>query len=217
MNLILLGPQGSGKGTQAKLLAEKYNLEHINTGGILRQIAKSGTPIGEKIDRMINVDRILIPSDILKEVLSLKIKSLNREKGIISDGTPRKVDQIEYFEDMIAQTGRKISHLIFINVSEEEAIERITKRWMCEKCKKVLIMGKDVQSPNDQCPDCEAPIIQRADDTLDGIRKRLDIFKNETIPVIEKFRERGLLIEINGKQSVEKVFQDICKKIDDSN
>ncbi len=216
MNLIILGPQGSGKGTQAKLLAEKYNLEHIETGEILRQIAKSGTAIGKKIGEMHDAG-ILIPSNMLKEVLFLRIKSLNREKGIISDGTPRKVDQVEYFEDMIEEMGRKISNLIYINIPEKESIERISKRWQCEKCKRILIMGKDVESPENQCPDCEGKIVQRADDTLEGIKKRLDIFKNETIPVIENFRKRGLLIEINGEKSIEGVFQNICQKLDDNN
>lgn len=214
MNLILLGPQGSGKGTQAKLLAEKYNLEHLNMGEVLRQIAKSDNPLGKKIGEMHDAG-ILIPSDMLRKILQLEVNSLNREKNLIFDGVPRKMDQAMYFEDVLSESGRKVSHLIYIKVSEEESIERITKRWQCEKCKKVLIMGKDVQSPEDQCPECEARIVQRADDTLEGIKKRLDIFEKETVPVIKYYKEKGKVIEINGEQIMEKVFQDICKKIDD--
>jgi len=217
VNLIVLGPQGSGKGTQAELLTKKYNLEHVNMGGMLRQVAKQVTPLGKKIDKIINVERTLIPNDILKEVLRLEIESLNREQSLIFDGVPRTLKQVSDFEEVLLQTGRKINKLIYINVSEDESIKRISKRWMCEKCRQVLIMGKDVKSPDDQCPTCESRIMQRADDTLEGVNKRLEIFHNETVPVIEYFREKGLMVEINGEQAMEEVFKDICEKIDDHN
>jgi len=217
MNLIILGPQGSGKGTQAKFLAEKYHLEHIDMGSSLRQIARMDSALGRKINQLVNVEKVLVPSEMLKDVLRLEVGSLGREQGLIFDGVPRAMEQALHFEEILQSFGRKISKLIFINISEEESIKRISNRWMCEKCKLGIIMGKDVMSPDDQCPVCESRIVQRVDDTQEGVKKRLKIFREETMPVIEYFREKGSVIEIDGEQSMEKVFQDICDKIDDYN
>lgn len=213
MNIIVLGPQGSGKGTQADLMAEKFDLEHIDMGKTLREVAKMDTPLGREIYEIQNVTKTLVPSRIMKEVLHLKLASLPRERGLVIDGAPRTMDQTQYLEDALLEFGRKITKLIFVNISEEEAKKRISKRWVCEKCRQVLIMGKDVQSPDDQCPTCEGNIIQRADDTPEGIEKRLQVFREETLPVIEYFRKKELVLEIDGQKTIEGVFQEICNKL----
>jgi len=213
VNYIILGPQGSGKGTQAKLLAEKFSLEHIDMGKNLREVAKMDTPLGKEIYEIQNVTKTLVPKRILKEVLHLKLASLPREKGLVIDGAPRTMDQALYLEEALLEFGRKINKFIFINIPEEEAIRRISKRWICEKCKITLIMGKDIQSSTDQCPTCEGKIIQRIDDTPEGVHKRLEIFRTETIPVIEYFRAKNLVLEVNGEKTIEEVFQEIITKL----
>jgi len=213
MNLIVLGPQGSGKGTQADLLSKEFDLEHIDMGGTLRQAAKMDTPLGREIYRIQNVTKTLVPSDILKKVLHLKFASLNREKGILIDGAPRTMDQVEYVESALQEFGRKISKVAFIDISEKESIERISKRWLCKNCKKGLIMGIDVKSQGDKCPECSGEIMQRIDDTEEGVKKRLEVFRKETLPVIEYFEKKGNLARINGEQSIEKVFEDVKKYI----
>lgn len=213
MNLIILGQQGSGKGTQAEMLAQKYNLEHIDMGKTLRQAAKLDTPLGREIYSIQNVTKTLVPSRILSEVLHIKLNSLPREQDVIFDGVPRTLDQLEYIESAMREFGRKIDKVFFVNIPEEESIARISKRWICRKCKAVLIMGKDVQSEKDPCPACQGEITQREDDTPEGVKIRLRIFKEETAPVIEYYRKKGLLVEINGSQPIEKVFQNIEKYI----
>jgi len=136
MNLIVLGPQGSGKGTQAQLLAEKFSLDHIDMGKTLREVAKNDTPLGREIYEIQNVTKTLVPSRILKEVLHLKLSSLSREQGLIIDGAPRTIEQTKYLEEALLEIGRKITKLIFVNISEEEAKKRISKRWVCEKVQK---------------------------------------------------------------------------------
>lgn len=216
MNLIVLGPQGSGKGTQAEMLAKKYNLEHIDMGKFLREVAKQDTPLGKEIYHIQNVTNTLVPSRILREVLQMKLNSYPREQGVLFEGVPRTLDQQEYLEAEVRESGRKIDAVVFINIPEEESIKRISKRWTCKKGHP-LIIGKDIQSEKEKCPIDGSEIFQRIDDSPEGIRKRLEVYKNETMPVIENFREWGLLIEIDGSASIEEVNRNILKKIEKIN
>lgn len=211
MNIIILGPQGSGKGTQAELLAQKFNLEHIDMGGTLRELAKMDTPLGKEIHKTINVNKGLIPDGLLKEMLRLKFGSLPREEGIVLDGAPRTLEQAKFLESLLQEYGKKIDKVFFVNISEKESINRISKRWNCDKCKAILIMGKDIKRDKEKCPKCQGDIFQREDDTEKGVKKRLEVFRRETMPVVEYYREKGILAEINGEQEVEKVFEEINK------
>jgi adenylate kinase len=133
MNLIILGPQGSGKGTQAERLAQKYNLEHIEMGKFLREVAKTDTELGRHIHEVINIQGKLVDDKTLKKVLHIKLADLPREQGVIFDGVPRRKDQLEYFDSALKEFGRKIDAVINIDIPEEESIRRISKRWICEK------------------------------------------------------------------------------------
>jgi adenylate kinase len=213
MNIVILGQQGSGKGTQAEMLVQKYNLEHLDVGGTLRELSKMDTPLGKEIYNILNVAKSLIPDEILFKVLRLKLSSLPREQGVIFDGAPRTLKQAEQLEIILREFGKKIDKVFFVDIPKTESISRISKRWVCQKCKAVLIMGKDVQNEKGQCPICDAPIAQRKDDTPEGIQIRLRIFNEETAPVIEYYKNKGLLVEIDGTQSIEKVFKEIEKHL----
>lgn len=212
MNLIVLGPQGSGKGTQAEMLAKKFGLEHVDMGKSLREVAKQDSPLGKEIWHIQNVTNTLVPSRILREVLHLKINSLPREQGILFEGVPRTRDQQQYLEEEIHNSGRKIDAVIFINIPEEETMKRISKRWTCKQGHP-LIMGVDVQGEKDRCPIDGTEIYQRTDDTPAGIKKRLQVYKEETMPVIEDYRKRDLLLEINGRPAIGEVSKDILDKL----
>lgn len=213
MNVIILGPQGSGKGTQAEKIAESFGLEHIDMGKFLREVAQLPTELGKEINEIINVKKELVSDRILKKVLQVKLQDLPREKGIVFDGVPRSQNQLEYFEEALRQSGRKIEAVFFLDLSFEESLQRISKRRICEKCKKIFILGKDIKNENEPCPVCGGKIIQRVDDSLEGVKKRLNIFQKETMPILDYYKKNGVLIEINGNQSVEKVFADIEKKL----
>ncbi|PIP27286.1 MAG: hypothetical protein COX30_02815 [Candidatus Moranbacteria bacterium CG23_combo_of_CG06-09_8_20_14_all_39_10] len=214
MNIIILGQQGSGKGTQAEILAQKFDLIHIDMGKTLREVAKADTPLGREIYAIQNVTKTLVPSRILREVLHFKLNSIPREQGIVFDGVPRAIDQAEYIEEALLEFGRKIDAVFFINISEDEAIKRISKRWVCKECRAVFIRGKDVKNEQDRCSQCSGELTQRMDDTVSGIKKRLQVFNLETMPVINYFKGKGLLVEIAGEQSVEKVSEEIVKILD---
>jgi len=211
MNIVILGQQGSGKGTQASLLAEKFGMEHIDMGKTLREIARSDTPLGREIYEIQNVKKTLVSSHILKEILSVKLKSIPLKKGIIFDGAPRTFDQVKYLEDAMLEMGRKIDHVIFISIPEQESIERTSRRRICNNCQAILVMGKGIKKETDGCPGCGGEILQRKDDTPEGIKKRLEVFKKETMPVLEYYEKQGNLIKIDGMQPAKKVFEDIIK------
>jgi adenylate kinase len=217
MNLIILGPQGSGKGTQAEMLAKKFDLEHIDMGKFLREVAKIDTPLGREVYDIQNVTKTLVPAKILEEVFTIKLNGISREKGVIFDGFPRNMDQAEYLEKAVKEFGRQIDKVVFVNISKDESLKRISKRWICEKCKSVWIMGKDVKNENDKCPNCQGNIMQRIDDVEEGIKIRLKVFEEETIPVIRHFYDKGKIVEINGAQTIEKVFEDILRELKNSN
>lgn len=213
MNIVILGQQGSGKGTQSCLLAEKFGMEHIDMGKTLREIARSDTPLGREIYEIQNVQKTLVSSKILKEILNVKLKSIPLKKGIIFDGAPRTFDQVEYLEDAMLETGRKIDYVFFISVPERESIERTSKRRICNNCQAILVMGKGIKKETGKCPKCGGEISQRKDDTPEGIKKRLEVFAKETVPVLEYYEKKGMLVKIDGMQPAQKAFADIIKKI----
>ena len=213
MNLVILGQQGSGKGTQACLLAEKFGMEHVDMGKTLREIARSDTPLGREVYEIQNVKKTLVSSNVLKEILGVKLKSIPLKKGIIFDGAPRTHDQIGYLEDAMLETGRKIDHVFFIYIPEQESIRRTSKRRICSKCEAILVMGKGIKNENDKCPECGGKIFQRKDDTPEGIKKRLEVFKKETIPVLEHYEKEGILIKVDGMRPAGKVFEEIIEGI----
>ncbi len=211
MNIVILGPQGSGKGTQAKLLAEKFDLDHFDTGKALRQVALLDTPLGHEVHEIIMVKKELVPSRLLREVLHMRLNDLGREHGIIFDGVPRNVEQAGYFEEALKEFGREIDRVIFVDISKEESLRRIGKRFSCEKCKEAVILK---EGEIEVCVKCGGKLVQRADDTKEGIEKRLSIFREETMPVIEYFEKKNLVSRIDGAQSVEEVFADILGELE---
>lgn len=211
MNLIIFGPQGSGKGTQADLLSEKYNLQHIETGQIFREIAREDSFLGKQI-KALNEQKEMIPDEITVEVLKQYLEKVPAERGVILDSAPRTMGQIEPVETMLEAIGRKLDKAIYITLPYEESVARITKRYACTLCYRHFVLGKDIDSPEDACPTCGGPIMQRGDDTPDGIAKRLKTFYEVTIPVVDQYRDRGMLVEVDGNQGVQKVFADIINK-----
>lgn len=183
MNLIILGPQGSGKGTQAKLLAEKLNIKHISTGNLLRQAAKEDTPKG-KLIKSLQSKGTLIPFETTLEVLEPVLKESTQ--GFILDGMPRDLRQAEHLEWFLGQIKQSIDQVIYITLSKKSSYARLLKRAQTEG---------------------------RSDDTAEAIKKRLEIYSKETVPVIDHYRQQAKLIEINGEPDIDTIHQDILKKI----
>jgi adenylate kinase len=214
MNLIIFGPQGSGKGTQADLLSEKYNLVHIETGQIFREIGRENSELGRKI-KDLNDRKEMIPDDVTIEVLREKVRIAPIDMGIILDSAPRTVGQVEPTEQMLVELSRNIDKAIYISLPYDESIARITKRYACTVCYRHFVLGTHIRETEEPCPTCGGPIMQRGDDTLDGVAKRLETFYRVTVPVIDEYRERGMLIEVDGNHGIDEVFNEITLKLED--
>ena len=213
MNLIILGPQGSGKGTQALFLAEHFGATHIEVGRMLRKMAKEDSELGRELHEMVHVKKELVSDEIVLRSLVEEFKKVPLERGVILDGAPRRIEQIGEVEQAFADSGRKIDKIIFLNISDGESIERVSKRYSCPKCRKHFALGENLMDPDDLCPDCGSHVEQRKDDTEEGIKIRLSIFKEQTLPVVEYYRKKGVLAEVDGTKSKKEVFEDIINKL----
>lgn len=213
MNLIILGPQGSGKGTQALFLAEHFGATHVEVGRMLRKMAKEDSEMGRELYEIVHVKKELVSDEIVLKALVEEFKKVSLDRGIILDGAPRRIDQIEEVELAFSRSGRKIDKIIYLNIDDKESIDRVSKRYSCPKCRKHFALGENLMDPNDLCPDCGSHVEQRKDDTEEGIKKRLSIFKEQTLPVVEYYRKEGVLAETDGTKSKKEVFDEIISKL----
>lgn len=183
MNLIILGPQGSGKGTQAKLIAEKFGLKHISTGALLRSEATSGSEKGKIIAKILESGELMTfetVCDVLEPAL------LSAKNGFILDGTPRDIKQSEYLDWLLKENNIEIDKIILLEIPREESLKRLAKR---------------------------AEIEHRSDDTPEAITERLKLYESNTLSVIEKYRQQGKLLVIDGTPDIQTIFQDIITNI----
>ena len=206
MDLILFGMQGSGKGTQGKFIAEKLGMKVFDTGAALREIVASGTPLGDRVKEIINAGKH-VDSETVMNVVAAFLEDVPQETPILFDGIPRNAANFAAFEPLMASHGRSAQALL-LKISREEAMGRLTARKTCAKCKTVY--GPEA---GETCSLCGGELIVRADDVPDAIRKRLDIFQSETVPVIEEYRKQGRLIEVNGMRPVAEVTAEILSLV----
>lgn len=214
MNILLLGPQGSGKGTQAELLLEKFHLTHIDMGKILRSVANSDNQYAGIVKEKQEKGE-LVPDEYVLLIAWDHISKLDpdrRNQGMLFDGYPRSVPQYEHVEDMLARFGKKIDHVIFLNISEEESIRRLSARRNCEQCGRIYNLITNPPPTPDTC-ECGGKLVQRADDTPDAIKERLRLYHETTLPVLERARQNGVLLEIDGEQSIQAIHEELVNKL----
>lgn len=214
LNIVIMGSQGSGKGTQAKMLIDEYGLQHLETGGILRRMAKEDSSLGRMIDTIVNKHGEFVPWSIIREILDETMDSFDPKRGIIFDGTPRRLEEVHYWEEKFEEIHSGFDFIFFIRLPEEESIRRISSRRLCEKNGHSLIFGKDVHSEEDRCPFCQSGIYRREDDDPEKVKKRLAWSKEILEPVISYYREKGMLTEIDGMGDIEEIFAEIKSHIE---
>jgi adenylate kinase len=210
MNLVILGPQGSGKGTQAGMLVNKYGFTRVETGEILRKIAESDHPWGKRVKSMM-LKGALVSDDILNAVLKETL-NMSHPKGFLFDGTPRNFPQYKLIRDILALKGERMDKVVFINISEAETVKRLSSRQTCRVCGKVYNLVTDPSPHGDKC-ECGGNLVQREDDTPDAIKKRLEAFNHSTEKVIEAAKKEGVLVEINGEKPIEEIHKEIVAKL----
>jgi adenylate kinase len=211
--IIILGPPGSGKGTQSKLLCKKFDLEFFGAGGALRQRQKISDFTGRKLKEVMGKGK-WVPNFIISKIWMDELEKFKRKRkfnGLVSEGSPRRIIEAELFDEALNwyEWQEKVE-VIFINISRKESFNRLTKRRQCKKCGRLIPwIGEFKKLKN--CDKCKGELIIRNDDKPVAIKKRLEEFNEKTMPVIEHYKKQKKLIKINGEQSIEKVFQDILK------
>lgn len=212
-SIIIIGPQGSGKGTQARKLTGGLGFYHFSVGDALRNIAKQPTKLGREVDEVINKKGGLVPFELVIETTAAVIEKIPASQGIIFDGTPRRLQEIEPFNALMKKAGRKITHVFFIDVPKAESIKRLSKRRICELNGEQINMIVDDVKALEDCKKKGGQVIYREDDKPAAIEKRLSWYEEQTKPVLDYFASQGQLIKINGDQSIEDVHKEIMRHL----
>jgi len=209
-DIILFGMQGSGKGTQARILAEKLGYKIFETGGQLRRLASEDSDLGREVKEITTAGK-LVSNEIVMKIVANFLENFDEAEYAIFDGIPRSESQRVSLEEEFAKVKRK-PLAVYISLTREEALKRLLGRKTCASCGKIF-GAKDGSKNLQNCPACGGELKIRADDTAEAIGTRLDVYENETVPAIEKYREEGRLIKIDGQQSVEEVSAEILARL----
>jgi adenylate kinase len=204
MNIILLGAPGAGKGTQAEKLAERLKLMHVATGDLFRKVAREKTPLADTL-RSYMEKGLLVPDEITVKMLLERIALPDATKGVVFDGFPRTLAQAKALDNALAKEGKRIDEAVLLEVAPAELVERLSARWVCPACQAPY---HNIASPPKiagSCDKCGTALVQRADDAPATVKKRLDVYFSETMPLIEYYRAQGKLVAVNGVGAVEDV------------
>ncbi len=214
MKLVLFGPPGVGKGTFAKMLSKKLGIPHISTGEITRDEIDKHTPLGLAVEELISNGQLL-SDDIVVALVKERFKEKDVEKGFVLDGFPRTLPQAKAFGGYIHQRGWSLDAVVNIVVDETELIHRIEKRFTCPKCHAIYNLEFWPPHSPGQCDHCGSPLVKRSDETAVAIKKRLQIYRDLTEPVLDYYEAQGIVKQMNGTgKSVEQNFQQLLKLIE---
>ena len=211
-NIVLLGMPGTGKGTQAKILKEKYNIPHISTGELFREAVVSNTSLGLKVKNYLSNGK-LVPDDVVNEVVKERLSRTDCEKGFILDGYPRTLEQARFLDNTLEENKKKVK-VLSLEMDEKEVLNRLTGRRICEKCKKEYnIVSLLPKTPN-ICDICGNKLIQREDDKEETIKERLKVYWEQTSPLTEYYKKKGTMMTVNGKGSITAVSKRLFTSIE---
>lgn len=212
MKLILLGPPGAGKGTQAKLLTERFHIPQISTGDILRAAVKEGTPMGVKAKSFMDAGG-LVPDEVVIGIVRERLQKEDCAPGFILDGFPRTTGQADALKENLRSLGKDLDAVISLEVDTEALVERLTGRRTCRSCGKGYHVAFDPPRENNRCDACGGELFQRDDDREETIRKRLEVYNEQTSPLVAYYRSEGLLISIDGMQEIGTVQDKILNQL----
>ena len=212
LRIILLGPPGAGKGTQAAKIVEKYKIPHISTGDILRMNIKKNTPLGIKAQEYMNKGE-LVPDDLIIKIAETRTLEEDCKRGYLLDGFPRTVNQAEEFDAFLEQKGFSIDKVLNINVNQEALMERIIGRRVCKTCGATYHIKNMPSKVEGICDICGGELYQRKDDTAETVENRIDVYNAQTKPLVEYYVNTGRLADIDGSSGSDSVFAGIVSKL----
>jgi adenylate kinase len=208
MKMIFLGPPGSGKGTQAKMIAKRLDIPQISTGDMLRAAVGEGTPMGLKAKALMD-QGALVSDEVVVGIVRERLAKSDCEKGFILDGFPRTVAQADALGQILGGLGKELDAVVSLIVDSEAVVERIAGRRTCRVCGKMYHVLFDPPQTEGRCDSCGGELYLRDDDREETIRKRLDVYQGQTAPLIAYYRSRGLLCEVDGMQDIHEVQRQI--------
>lgn len=212
MILILLGPPGVGKGTQAKKLEEKFDLVHVSTGDIFRNNIKNETDLGKEVKEIISKGK-LVPDELTNRIVFERLSKEDCKHGFLLDGYPRSLGQAGAFDEWLKEKGLEITKVIELKVEDEEIISRISGRRVCPNCGSSYHMIVQPPKVDGICDKCGTDVVQRPDDNEETVKKRIEIYKEQTSPVKDYYAKQGKHQEFKGTGSIDQVFEDIVSSL----
>lgn len=213
MNLILFGPPGAGKGTQAEKISQSYGIPHIATGDILRRAVAKGTPLGKEAKSYMDKGE-LVPDEVVIGIVGERLAEPDCENGFVLDGYPRTIEQAEALSRILDGMGRKIDLVLNISASDEELIKRLSRRRVCNSCEAVYHLDFDPPQQKDICDNCGGRLYQRADDKEETIQRRLEVYREQSEPLIDYYQKKSLLFSVAEKGSIPEVFAEIRGRLE---
>lgn len=213
MNVIFMGPPGAGKGTQAERIVNTFHIPHISTGDAFRLAMSQGTSLG--IEAKGYVDKgLLVPDEITNGIVRERLQQSDCEKGFLLDGFPRTIAQADALQGILEQLGKKLDHVININVDRDRLLARLTGRRICKSCGATYHVMFNPPKQEGVCDKCQGELYQRSDDTEERVGTRLDEYVSKTKPLLVYYQEKGLLREVDGEQDIDKVTTEICSLLE---
>ncbi|MDP2917321.1 MAG: adenylate kinase [Dehalococcoidia bacterium] len=203
--IILLGAPGAGKGTQAALLSEKRKLTHVATGDLFRQALEKGDELGLKAKSYMEKGK-LVPDEITIQMVLNRLAAPDCKSGVLLDGFPRNLEQAKVLDKALAQQDKAIDKAVYIKVSEGELLKRLSGRWICRNCQTPYHEVTSPPKARGKCDKCGGELYQRPDDTVETVKKRLEVYFAQTAPLIEYYTGAGKLLEVSGEGSPEEIY-----------
>ena len=211
LRIIVFGKQGSGKGTLATRLSDRFGIPHVSTGDMLRDAKASGTEFGKKVGAIMDAGQ-LVPDDVMEDVVRDRLAEPDAAAGFILDGYPRTDGQAAFLDDLLAPEG--ISVAVELQVGDPVVLERITRRRTCMKCKTIYALGRDDSADTGTCAACGGKVVQREDDTEEAVKIRLERYQEQTEPMIGYFAGRGLLERVSGEGDPDEIAAGVIALIE---
>lgn len=213
MKLVLLGPPGAGKGTQATGIAEKYSIPHISTGDIFRFNIKNETELGKEVKGYLD-QGALVPDALTVRIVEDRLTQADCENGFLLDGFPRTIAQAEALDAFLAKEGQKLDRVINIDVDKDILIARLSGRRVCKDCGQTYHAVNHPPKVEGVCDVCGGPVIHRADDSEETVKNRIAVYEDQTSPLIAYYEEKGLLLTVNGQEPIDTVQEKIFSALD---
>ncbi|MCX0379399.1 adenylate kinase [Clostridium perfringens] len=210
MKIVLLGPPGAGKGTQAKSISNRYSIPHISTGDIFRKNISENTPLGIEAKSYMDNGH-LVPDEVTINMVKDRLQQDDCKNGYLLDGFPRTVHQAEALDNFLTEREESIDTALLIEVPKEFILERMTGRRVCPSCGASYHIKFNPPANDGKCDLCGSDVIQRKDDTEETVKERLDVYENQTQPLIDFYKNKKQLSVVDGTQAINEVFESICK------